>query len=273
MRKLIIVILALIISVNNFAQEKKDTTTIKLGKSKIIIVSDNDEVVKIENGDTIKIDDSTKCKRKSFNGNWSGIDIGLNGFLNSNNSFSLYKTDDYLNLNQSKSYFISINFAELNIPLVKKHIGIVSGAGLQFNNFRFEKNITLNSDSSYLKYYTDTVSKFKKNKLVVTYLTIPLLLEFQLPVNKHSNLIHLTAGIIGGLKIGTHSKQVFDINGNTNKEKQREDFHLSPLSYALTARIGYNGVSLFTNYNLSSLFKNGEGPDIYQWSAGLSFSF
>ncbi len=273
MKKLTVILAAVLFSTTLFAQEKKDTTTFKIGNSTIIIISDKDDVIKIKNGDTISINDSTKCKRKKFNGSWAGIDIGLNGFLNSNNSFSLNSSDQFLNLNQAKSWTFSLNFAEFNIGLVKKHIGLVTGAGLQFNNYRFDKNISLIGDSSKLTYYTDTVLKFQKNKMVVTYLTIPLLLEFQLPVNNHHDIVHLSGGIIGGLRIGTHTKQVFDINGNSNKEKQREDFHLSPITYALTGRIGYNGISVFANYSLSSLLKSNEGPEVYPWSAGLSFSF
>lgn len=273
MKKLTVILAAVFFTIGAFAQEKKDTTTFKLGRSTVIIISDKDALVKIENGDTISDSDTLKCKRDKFNGSWAGIDIGLNGFLNSNNSFSLNTSDQFLNLNQAKSWTFSLNFAEFNIGLIKKHIGLVTGAGLQFNNYRFDKNITLSGDSAKLTYYTDTVLKFQKNKMVVTYLTIPLLLEFQLPVNSHHDILHLSGGIIGGLRIGTHTKQVFDINGNENKEKQREDFHLSPITYALTGRLGYNGVSLFVNYSLSSLLKSNEGPEVYPWSAGISFSF
>ncbi|MBI5541898.1 MAG: hypothetical protein HY951_17715 [Bacteroidia bacterium] len=276
MKKLTVILAAVFLTVGAFAQEKKDTTTFKLGRSTVIIISDKDELVKIEDNDTTityENDDNDSIKRNKFNGHWGGFDIGLNGFVTRDNSFSLNSSDQFLNLNQAKSWNFSLNFAEFNIGIVKKYVGLVTGAGLQFNNYRFDKNITLVGDSANLTYYNDTVLKFSKNKMVVTYLTIPLLLEFQLPVNKGHDNIHFSAGVIGGLRIGTHTKQVFDINGNTNKEKQREDFHLSPITYAITGRIGYNGVSAFVNYSLSSLLKSNEGPEVYPWSAGLSFSF
>ena len=273
MKKLTVILAAVLFTSTLFAQEKKDTTTFKIGKSTIIIISDKDALVKIENGDTINLDDNDSCKKNKFDGHWGGFDIGLNGFLNNNNSFSLNTADQFLNLNQAKSWTFSLNFAEFNIGIIKKHIGLVTGAGLQFNNYRFDKNISLIGDSAKLTSYTDTVLKFQKNKMVVTYLTIPLLLEFQLHVNGHKDIVHLSGGIIGGLRIGTHKKQVFDINGYENKEKQRADFHLSPITYALTGRLGYNGVSVFVNYSLSSLLKSNEGPEVYPWSAGLSFSF
>ena len=280
MKKLTVILAAIFLAIGVFAQEKKDTTTFNLGSNTIIIISNKDDLQKIENNepaDTTDEDSNDSCKearrKNHFDGHWGGFDIGLNGFLNRDNSFSLNSSDQYLNLNQAKSWNFSLNFAEFNIGIVKRYVGIVTGAGLQFNNYRFDKNITLVGDSTDLTYYTDTVLKFSKNKMVVTTLTIPLILEFQVPVNKGHNCVHLSAGIIGGLRIGTHTKQVFEINGNTNKEKQREDFHLSPVSYALTGRFGYDGVSLFVNYSLSSLLKSNEGSEVYPWSAGLSFSF
>lgn len=277
MKKLTVILAAIFLATSLIAQEKKDTTTFKMGKSTIIIISDKDDLVKIDNNDTTETsednDDNDSLKRNRYNGHWAGIDFGLNGYLNRDNSFSLNSRDQYLNLNQAKSWCLSINFAEINIGLVKRYVGITTGAGLQFNNYRFDKNITLVGDSTDLTYYTDTVLKFQKNKMVVTSLVIPLLIEFQIPVNEGHNNVHFATGIIGGLRIGTHTKQVFDINGNENKDKQREDFHLMPITYSLTARIGYNRVSAFANYNLSSLLKSNEGPEVYPWSAGLSFSF
>lgn len=277
MKKLTIILTALFLATGVFAQEKKDTTTINLGKKTIIIINENEDNVKIMNGDTTIVinEDSLESDEhhhsKKFNGHWAGIDLGLNGYVNSDNSLSLKPSQDFLNLNQAKSWNFSLNFAEFNIGLYKKYIGITSGLGLQFNNYRFDSNVKLVGDSSYLTSYIDTI-KYNKNKLVVSYLTLPLLLDFQIPLGHHDRL-YITAGVVGALRIGTHTKQVFDINGNENKEKQREDFHLSPFQYSATARIGFNNLGLFANYSLSALFKDGEGPELYPWSAGLSFSF
>lgn len=258
-----------------FAQEKKDTSTIFIGKTKIIIISDKDDV-KFEDKDTtvtVELEDSAECKKDSrFNGRWAGVELGLNGYLN-NNSLKLNTTDKYLSLNQSKSWNVSVNFAEFNIGIVKNYIGITSGLGLKFNNYRFENNIDLISDSAKITSFTDTVNTYRKNKLIATYLTLPLLVEFQLPVSKNGDRIHFTTGLVGGLRIGTHTKQVFDINGNENKDKQREDFHLSTFEYGLTARLSYNQLGVYVNYSLSTLFKDGEGPALNPWAAGLSFSF
>jgi hypothetical protein len=177
-----------------------------------------------------------------------------------------------MSLNQSKSWAFNLNFAEVNIGLVKKYVGITTGLGWQVNNYRFNNNNRLVGDSASLTYFTDTIN-LKKNKLVASYLTLPLILEFQLPVNHKEDWIHLSFGVVGGLRLGSHTKQVFELNGSEYKEKNRDDFHLSNFQYGLTGRLGYNDMSVFVNYSLSSLLKSGEGPELYPWSAGISFSF
>ncbi len=271
MKKLTVILTAVFLATGVFAQEKKDTSTIFIGKTKIIIISE-DEKVEFKDKDTIDIDisDTTKCNK--YNGHWAGIDLGLNGYLNNANSMDLTGSGKFMSLNQAKSWTFSLNFAEFNIGIVKKYVGITSGFGLQFNNYRLNSDNRLIGDSADLTYFTDTI-KYKKNKLLATYLTLPLLLEFQLPVNHKKDWLHLSVGVVGALRVGTHTKQVFDLNGNDNKEKQRDDFHLSPFQYGLTGRLGYNDMSVFVNYSLSSLLRNGEGPELYPWSAGISFSF
>ena len=78
MKKLTVILAAVLFTSTLFAQEKKDTTTFKIGKSTIIIISDKDALVKIENGDTINSDDNDSCKKNKFDGHWGGFDIGLN---------------------------------------------------------------------------------------------------------------------------------------------------------------------------------------------------
>lgn len=276
MKRIVIILAAILLTITMFAQEKTDSIKVKIGTSTFIIVPDKNtgkDTLEIIDGDTIKIScDKKNHKKDKFDGHWAGFDFGVNGYLN-NNSLTLNSADQYLNLNQTKSWNFSFNFAEINIPIIKKYLGLVSGMGFQFNNYRFDNNIRLISDSSVLTYYDETTVKYEKNKLVATYLNIPLLLELQIPLNGGSDNLHLTTGVVGGLLIGSHTKQVFEINGHKGKEKQREDFHLSPFAYAVTARIGYNNVSLYANYNLAQLFKSNEGPELYPWSAGISLSF
>ena len=272
MKKLTVILTAVFLATGVFAQEKKDTSTIFIGKTKILIISDEDEKIVINDNDTIEVDDFDSIKHNKFNGHWAGVELGLNGYMNSANSMDLVSSEKFMSLNQSKSWAFNLNFAEINIGLVKKYVGITTGLGWQVNNYRFNNNNRLVGDSASLTYFTDTIN-LKKNKLVASYLTLPIILEFQLPVNQKEDWIHLSFGVVGGLRLGSHTKQVFELNGSETKDKTRDDFHLSNFQYGLTGRLGYNDMSVFVNYSLSSLLKGGEGPELYPWSAGISFSF
>lgn len=263
MKKLSLIALLIIYGIILNAQdvEKKDTTKISIGKSTILIISPNAEDVEI----------ITKEKEdEKFKGHWGGIDLGINTYLNADNTTSLPLSDHYLDINTGKSWGVGINLIEKNIGIHKQNIGLVTGLGLDINNYRFNKDFILMSDSSRL-YAIESNLQFEKNKLVVTYLTVPLLLEFQFPVGKKDNVLYFSAGGIGGLRIGSHTKYVYDFQG-LNKDKNKEDYHLSPFKYGLTFRVGYNGLNLFANYNLSELFETNEGPELYPVCVGISFS-
>lgn len=74
-----------------------------------------------------------------------------------------------------------MNFFEQNIAFNRKgNVGLVSGLGLSWNNYRFADNVMLkNENNKLVGYYMDGVS-VKKSKLVNTFLTLPLFMEFQI---------------------------------------------------------------------------------------------
>ncbi|MCK4465033.1 MAG: outer membrane beta-barrel protein, partial [Bacteroidales bacterium] len=112
----------------------------------------------------------------------------------------------------------------------------------------------------------------EKSKFATSYLTVPLLLEFQVPAGKRSRRLFFSGGVIGGLKIGSHTKMVYKENGNRKKDKNRGDFNLSPLRYGVTARVGYRALKVFANFYLTPLFEDGAGPELYPFSVGLVFA-
>lgn len=265
--------ISVIIALSISLKAQNDTTTFSFGKSKVLIISDlSDDTFKknIENDTTSK--QSPKHKKK-FNGRWNGIEIGLNGYLTSDRSFSLPNNIDYLELNQVKSINFNLNLFEWNIGLYKNHIGIVCGLGLGYNNYQFDKNIHLNMDTTFLSYTNDNANKYKKNKLIISNLRVPLILEFHIPVNDHKDKIYIGTGLIGSLRIGSHIKQVYFVDGYRQSNKEFHSYYLNLFAYSAQARIGYNKLGFYFEYQLSELFKKDKGPSLNPWSAGLSFCF
>ena len=107
----------------------------------------------------------------------------------------------------------------------------------------------------------------KKTKLTVSYLTAPLILELKTPLRMGSSRLYLAGGVIGGLHIGSHTKYKYE----KDKEKYKSNYHINTFKYELTGRIGFGDFCIFANYSLSTLFKEGKGPELYPLMIGISF--
>lgn len=239
----------------------KDTTIVRMGKKDVkVIEREGKTVFQWGNGK------HKKDKSGKFDGHWGGIEFGFNAFAKPD--YSMYATDkDFMSLNQGKSIEFNFNFYELNIGLYKNYIGLVSGMGLNFNNYRFENAYTLKNVDNFTKAWPLDPNDLEKTKLAVSYLTVPILFEFQIPVNQNEGRLFVNAGLVGGVKIGSHTK----VKQGGTKDKDRSGFNLNPFKYEATARIGYKDVSLFGSYSLNSLFQSWKGPDLTSFTVGISF--
>jgi len=256
---------------------KNDTTRIRFGRKAIIIVDKGDDTnVEFKNYDWEKNRDNydnafaKHRKKRGFDPHWAGVEIGVNGLMNSNQSTTLKGDAAFLDLNMGKSINFNLNFLEYGIPLAKQYVGLVTGMGLEYNNFRFSNNITLKetggvigADSAFIAGGINTT----KTKLTTTYLTIPLLMEFQVPAGHDK--IFLSAGVIGGLKLGSHTKVVYQKDGNEQKDKNRNDFNLATLRYGFHARVGYKFIKLYATYYPVALFEKDKGPEVYPFNVGI----
>lgn len=239
---------------------KKDTTIVRIGKKDV-------KVIENENGTEIIYSKNKSRKTNKFKGHWDGLEIGFNSFGNTDYSMYAAADNDFMSLNQGKSTEINLNFFEQNIGLYKSYVGLVSGLGLSFNNYRFDKPYTLTEGANRTEPLLLVEDNLSKTKLAVSYLTVPLLVEFQIPVNQNEGRMFINAGLVGGVKLGSHTK----IKYNGDKDKDRSGFNINSFKYAATARIGYKDVALFASYNLNSFFKAGKGPDLTPFTIGISF--
>jgi len=263
-------------------QKKSDTTRIRIGKMKISVVDDGKDIVinkddfddnDLEEDWSWKDNDdfqfNKKKKNSRFQPHYAGFHLGLNTYLTSDHSTTLPDDAKYMDLNTNKSFEVQLNVAQLGINLIKDRVGIVTGVGFKWNNYKFQNtNMVLFSDSTALRYTYDNSTSYDKSKLTAWYLTVPVLLEFQVPV--HNKPLYLSAGVEGGLKLGAHTKMV---TTSGKKTKDHSDFHLNPYTYALTARLGYDNFGVYGTYSLQTLFKADEGPELYPFVIGVCLNF
>lgn len=209
-------------------------------------------------------------RRSRFRGHWSGIELGFNNWVTSDRSIALPANIDYMTLHSGKSTNFNINFAQLSLGL-SRHIGFITGLGLNWNNYRFDGNNNIVKGENGVIEELDPGLNLEKSKLATLFLTVPFMLELQLPVD-HNNL-SVAAGPIGAVKLGSHTKMVFE---DGHKVKSYGDFSLNMIRYGATARVGYGNFQLYGTYYMTPLFERGKGPagtDLYPFEIGIALTF
>ncbi|TVQ06597.1 MAG: hypothetical protein EA361_19440 [Bacteroidetes bacterium] len=234
-----------------------DTTRIRIGSRDLVIIDD-------EGSEKVRI----QRRGRSFRNNWSGFEMGINGYLSPSNDFSLQGDAELIDLRYEKSVIVNINFFQQSFPLIKNNLGIYTGVGLSWNNYRFDNQTRIVYNRDGLTFFEDE-DPMRKNKLTLTWITVPLMLEFQTDGRKRSERFHMAGGMVLGTRIGTHAKYVYDDKGKKRKEKDYNNFHVPPFRFDLQGRIGWGRVNLFANYSLNSLFLADKGPELYPFSVGI----
>ncbi len=240
--------------------EGGDTTRLKWGSSKIIIVNDEDE--KDEN----ECDD---CIDKGALTHWAGIDLGVNGYGGSSDVFNVPNAAENFEVDYARSINLSINFWEERIGIAKEYVGIVTGAGFNFASYQFKNNVVLASNKDTTFAFEDTLISYDKNRLKAVYLQVPLMLAFNTSSDP-SKSFHLAGGVIGAYRIGSKFKQKYKFEGEKHKSKTKGHYNLNPIKLSATARVGYGNLTLFFNYGLTTLFEDNKAPNIYPFEAGIT---
>ncbi|UCH13501.1 MAG: PorT family protein [Bacteroidales bacterium] len=255
-----------------FSVIEGDTTKLKFGDKEFSVIEDEDGTsLKITESDDDKYE--SKRKKKKFKGHWSGIEFGLNNFVDDKFSMSRTPGEQFMDLNTGRSWNFNWNIKQYSVGFGSDRVGLVTGIGLEFNNYHFDGNNNIQEVDGNIITKDDYPSALSKSKLRTTFLTVPLLFELQLIEAKRSKRFFISAGAIGGLKLGSQSKVIYKVDGNRKKDKTKDDFNINPLRYGLTARIGYRALKFYANYYLTPFFEKDGDPQLYPVSLGLSLAF
>ena len=240
-----------------------DTTRIKLGKKTIVIIEDDDDE---ERGDDDERGDRIR------EGHWAGFGINTNGFLNADGKIATGDAAGFLELDHARSIGFNFNLVEKRFPIFREYVGLTTGLGIQWNRFALKNNVDVmvSADSTYG--VENTTVDYKKNVLRSTYLQIPLLLE--ITTNKDNDKAwHISAGVVGGIRIGSSLKTKWEDAGKTNKDRVKSNYNLNPFEAHATAIVGYGDISLYVNYGLTQVFEKDKGPNYAPVSAGILVNF
>ncbi|NOR74338.1 MAG: hypothetical protein GQ525_04185 [Draconibacterium sp.] len=204
-----------------------------------------------------------------FTGHWAGIDLGFNTFLNKD--YSGYDSDFMDNdILRSNSVYINVIQQSIGLQHNRNTIGFVTGLGVQFQNYQLDQNTTIERLSNdvivpkELNYHEN-----QKSKLSIFSITMPLLTEFQIPINNYKNRLYLSTGLFLSYRLGSHTKIKYKTD-HKEKLKVPDHYSLQNFKYGFMFRAGYRWINVFASYELTTFYKENKGPELTPFTFGFT---
>lgn len=249
-----------------------DSLKIVLGDTIIVTTGSNENSIIITNpgksGKTDKhqISNKTSCNNKHFTVSYLMMDVGLNGFYDKTN----YQSSEAINFVRVEDQYRDNNLMDINAavsrnfnlwpvmfsfnPLKSKNQKLLfsSGFGFQWYSFKFTNPVRIEGGLDPHVRLTDL--EYSKNKLGITYLSVPLMLTGQTRISGNKWLTY-GIGVIGGYRIQSWTNRHSSTQG---REKIKDSYNLEPFQWSLTAEIGVTNVlRLYGTYQMTNMWKNG----------------
>jgi hypothetical protein len=261
-RLILIVTMVAVAFINGLSQEADTIVPVKEDPTKIL---KNIHLEKISRG-------GFNLWQDEFSGHWAGVDFGVNIFTDTD--YSGYDSEFMKNdIIRSNSTHINVIQQSIGLQHNRNTIGLVTGLGLHLQSYRLDQNTTIiRLENGRIEpdrlYFDDN----QKSKLSIVSLTLPLLTEFQIPVNHYKNRYYFSIGPYAGLRISSHTKVKYRLDGKKEKLKVPGHYSLHDFKYGLMARTGYRWINLFATYELVPLFKNNLGPELSVFTFGITLT-
>jgi len=154
-------------------------------------------------------------------------------------------------------------------------LSVAVGPGVGTDNIFFDKTTVDLNDRSGVKFLRDTITRYKKHKLVTGYVEAPIELRYSTnPENMNKGWKFAFGAKIGTL-IDAKMKSKIDLDatgtgGYFTKEKDRR--YINSTRFALIGRVGLGNFSVFGSYTVTDFFKEGLGPSVRPYSFGVVLS-
>ena len=182
MKRICILLTGILLSVASFAQidsTANQPDTIKVGGMIIIKKkSDHNQDVNIQ-----KRKDQGHSKIST---NWWIIDIGFANYTDNTNYAAAQASGflannvgaDQLDLRNGKSVDVNLWIFMQRLNLIKNVVNLKYGLGVELNNYRYKSPVKYETSPTHI--ILDQSTSYKKNKLAADYITVPLMLNFNL---------------------------------------------------------------------------------------------
>lgn len=200
---------------------------------------------------------------------WAGFEAGLNMLVDPMGNDIYTGQQDLMALRPLRSWYFGYNIADIGIAFDRKHtMGIFTGIGLGWNNYRWKNPIQMKAEGNTLVTTLlpdDPEWKVKKSKLGVMYLQMPLMLEA-----KPTRSLFVDLGVTGGLRLASWTKIKYE---NGSKTTTYDKYTLNLFKLDANLRIGGDNMGFFVNYALIPAFADADAKKAHPLSVGFSLIF
>lgn len=289
MKQLITFLAAAVICLTATAQtdstKTKKSDTIRIGG--IIIVKNgknkNDKDVNI----TMGRKDNNKKKNANVSTNWWIVDLGFANYTDNTNyanagsylvsrpGYPAIDKNDF-KLRTGKSINVNLWFFMQRLNLVKHHVNLKYGVGLEMNNYRYKSPLsyrengvipyTAGTQTNAPFIFRDSIS-FSKNKLAADYLTVPIMLNFTSNPGSKKKGIGFSAGVSAGYLYSQRNKQK---SGERGKDKNKGDYDLERFKLSYVAELRLGPAHFYGSYSPQSFYEH--SLDMKPYNIGIRFS-
>jgi len=195
-----------------------------------------------------------------------GVDVFTDIIFYKNDPLYMPADFSFRTINQGANVFAMYNFQLGKSSLSSFSIGL----GISSHNF-YSTNSMIDNIKADTIVYSTISEDFKRTKINMTYLNVPLELKFRTK---------------GGFKIGIGAKVAYKLAskqkyvGNKtidNKivkvnEKSQKINRLEDWTFGPTLRIGYKWISIYGYYQVTHVFKKSFGPELMPLSLGITIT-
>lgn len=274
----------LLMAVSGFAQTDSSASqadTVKVGN--FIIIKKNrdgrEERTTRNRSYELKVERRPRS-RSNISTNWWIMDLGFANWRD-NTDYAAAQAGGYFktlrpadgpvtknsySLITGKSSNVNIWVFMQKLNVVKHVVNLKYGFGLEMYNYRFDTRLSFRKDPTQFV-HNDSIG-FSKNKLYVSYLTVPLMVNFNTTPDSRRGF-SFSAGISAGYLYGSRNKQISVERG---KQKIEGDFNLEPWRLAAIGEMGIGPIRLYGSYSLNRLQKDVTRMEQYPYTIGIRLS-
>lgn len=274
MKQIGMLLCGLALTLSSFAQTDSTKTesadTVKVGG--MIIIRKGSPGEKGQEGQ-ITVRTGQRRSNAKVATNWWIVDLGFANFSDNTNyaaadaqAFAPDFQKDNMELRTGKSVNVNLWFFMQRIKLIKDVVGLKYGLGLELNNYRFDDERVFLEENPTKIILNDDLRGYRKNKLAVDYVTVPLMLNFNLSPRRNKGF-GFAGGVSGGYLYS--ARQKFKNDGDIDKNHDNYDLRKFKLSYIGELNLG--PVKLYGSVATKSMWER--GLDQTPFNVGVRLSY